>query len=230
MRRIFITIILIGFIPFIYAFVVEAFKFLSANVVSLLLNWMTYGFILYLVLYVFFLRAKVGFFETFEHELAHTVVALLFFRNIQHFIASKHHGGQMAHLGAGNSLIALALYFFPVFTIPFLIIKPFATAAVHQTVDFFLGLTLAFHFASLFKEFGPWQSDITHTGMRNAIAVVIFLNTLFTVLTFSFAFNKYDYFLAYSKQGLLTALHTYQAIGGFINRFLVFLNQIMLAN
>lgn len=212
MRRVFESIILILLVPLILASVIEAFTFVLANIVPLALNWVTYGFLLYLVLYVFFLQSKMDFFEIFEHELAHTLVALLFFKNVFYFAASNSEG-RVHHLGSSNWFIALAPYFLPVFTVPVLIIKPFVTASIHQTVDFFLGLTLAFHFAALFKEFSPRQPDIGKTGVSYALSAIIPLNAFFTVLTISFAVGIYAYPIDYCKKIFTTSIRTYQFIG-----------------
>lgn len=210
-------------VPFIFAFVVELFAFLSAHAVALLVNWMTYGFILYVLLYVFLLRHKIEFLEIFEHELAHTLTAFLFFKNINLFAVSTERGGVIRSPDGFNWFITLAPYFLPVFTIPFLIIKPFMTAPVHQTVDFFLGVTLAFHFAGLGKEFRHWQPDIRRTGWGFATAVVIFLNTVFILLTASFALKYYAFIGQYAQKALLAALQSYQVIGLLIGRFFTFL-------
>jgi hypothetical protein len=199
-------------VPLILASVIEAFSFLAANFAPLLLNWLTYGFILYLILYVFFLHNKIVFFEIFEHELGHALVALLFFRKIDIFFATSYRG--LVYCPEGVSLpIALAPYFLPVFTLPLLLIKPFVNASVYQTVDFFLGLTLAFHFAALFKEFSPRQPDIYRTGTSLSLFAIIPLNAFFTVLTISFAVGIYAYPIDYCKKIFMTSIRTYQFIG-----------------
>jgi hypothetical protein len=212
MRQVLGSIILIFLVPLVMACVIEAFSFLAANFASLLLNWLTYGFVLYLILYIFFLHNRIAFLEVFEHELGHALVAVLFFRKIDFFFASSNLGLVNCPEG-GNLPIVLAPYFLPVFTLPLLIIKPFVNATVYQTVDFFLGLTLAFHFAALFKELSPRQPDIHRTGASLSLFAIIPLNAFFTVLTISFAVGMYAYPIDYCKRIFMTTIRTYQFIG-----------------
>lgn len=226
MLRFLKTAILILSLPIIYAFVVEAWAFLAANGTPLALNWMTYGFGLYLLLYLLVLRRKIAFFEIFEHELCHMVTALLFLKPVDEFVvAPTKGGGYVRCYNCSNVFIGLAPYFLPVLTVPLLIIKPFTTAPVHATVDFFIGVTLAFHFAGLCREFRFWQPDIIKTGRFYAVVFAVFLNTVFIVLASSFALKKYNFMLAYSKQGCVTAWHTYQTIAGYLGRSFIFFTQ-----
>ncbi|MGH7494791.1 MAG: hypothetical protein ACREOO_20660 [bacterium] len=216
MRPFFKFVFLVLLIPVIYAFVMAAWSFLVYHAELFWENWVTYGFIFYILLYVLLLRPRVTFLEIFEHELAHTVAALLFFRSVKLFAVFPE-GGVMRHQGGSSSLvntiITLAPYFLPVFALPMLLVKPFMTSPMNQVVDFFIGLFLAFHYASLFVEFSPRQSDIVKTELVVALFVVIFFNAIFTVLALSFALGEYDYLMAYIKDALATAWRSYQAIG-----------------
>jgi hypothetical protein len=209
-------VFLVLLMPVIYAFITAAFAFLADHADLFWENWVTYGFVCYILLYVLLLRPRVTFLETFEHELAHTVVALLFFRSVSVFAVFPE-GGVIYHRrgssGFVNTMITLAPYFLPVFALPMLIVKPFMTSPVDQVVDFFIGLFLAFHYASLFVEFSPRQSDIDKTGLAVALFVAVFFNALFTVLALSFALGEYDYLLTYFKEALATAWQSYHAIG-----------------
>lgn len=224
MPRFFKTLALIIALPLVYAFLVEGFRFLTANLKPLLLNWMTYGFVFYLILYFLFLRSRLRFFEIFEHELGHMLMAALFRIRVADFHVTLS-GGGVEYVRPSNAVVRLAPYYLSVFTLPWLIFKPFATTSVHQSIDFFIGLTLAFHCAALAKEFRHWQPDIRKTGLFLAIVIVLFLNTLFAVFACSFALNKYSYVFNYFKQSLVTALHAYQAIGQILAQAVAGFNQ-----
>jgi hypothetical protein len=224
MRKFLRRVILLLLAPVLYAFVAEAFSFLFASNVLFLVNWLTYGFIFYLLVYVFFLRSKIGFLEVFEHELSHTLVATLFLRKVKFFLATSENGA-VGFQRPSNTIVTLSPYFLPVFTIPLLILKPFLTVGVYPALDFFLGLTLAFHFAALFKEFSPKQPDIIKAGLGYALVVVILLNSIFTILTLSFALENYAYIIDYCKNAMLEALHSYQAIGHALSNLFIFLRQ-----
>jgi hypothetical protein len=227
MLRLLKTAILILSLPVIYAFVVEAWRFFYANRASLTLNWMTYGFGLYVLLYLLVLRRKIRFLEIFEHELCHMVVAFLFLKRVDEFVVipAKNDAHVSCH-NCSNVFIGLAPYYLPVLTVPLLIIKPFMAATVHQTVDFFIGATLAFHFTGLCKEFRFRQPDIKQIGRFYAVVLAIFLNIVFIVLALSFALKKYNFMLAYSKQGFVGAWHVYQSLAGYVGRSFIFFTQV----
>jgi len=80
--------------------------------------------------------------------------------------------------------------------------------------------------AGLCKEFRFSQPDIIKIGRFYAVVLAIFFNTVFIVLTFSFALKKYAFMLAYSKQGFVTAWHAYQALAGYLGRSFIFFTQV----
>ena len=53
-----------------------------------------------------------NFYSTFEHELTHLLVGLLFFKKPAHFTVTRDSGGETGLYG-GNFLITLAPYFLP---------------------------------------------------------------------------------------------------------------------
>jgi len=64
------------------------------------------------------------------------VVAFLFLKPVDTFFVSTSQDSYVHCYNCSNVLIGLAPYFLPVLTVSLLIIKPFMTAMVHQTVDF----------------------------------------------------------------------------------------------
>lgn len=95
--------------------------------------------------------------NTFEHELTHAVVALLFFRRINRFISTKHGGGSVQHSGGfggevGSHLIGLAPYYLPTSTLFSAMARPFVPS--HWLMWFlgFIGVTFAYHTLSTFEE------------------------------------------------------------------------------
>ncbi len=215
---------MIVFLPVAYAFAAEGFRFFMLNMKALALNWMTYGFAFYVLLYLFFFHSRLRFLEVFEHELGHMLMASLFRLRVADFHVTPK-GGVVEYVRPSNAVVRLAPYYLSVFTLPWLIFKPFATTSVHQSIDFFIGLTFAFHCSALAKEFRHWQPDIRKTGLFLAIVIVLFLNTFFTVFACSFALNKYSYVFNYFKQSLVTALHAYQAIGQILAQAVAGFNQ-----
>jgi len=95
--------------------------------------------------------------STFEHELTHALVALLFFRRIHKFIVTSKRGGQVQYSGNfggefGNLLIGLAPYYLPTFTLIAVLLRPVLAAEWFPWFDGFIGATLAFHFCSTPEE------------------------------------------------------------------------------
>lgn len=214
MRNFFRILVVILLLPVLYGFVAHALLFFFRHFLELWSNWFVYGAIFYFILYAALLWAKMDFLETFEHELGHAVAAYLFLNRVEHFFASSEYGGAVWYAKAPGAMsrtfITMAPYYLPVLTLPFLIIKPFMMASAHKAIDFFLGLTLAFHFIALAKEFRPKvQTDIMKVGLPYALATVFIFNSIFTVLTLSFALAKYGYVFTYFKESFLAGWKIY---------------------
>ncbi len=209
MRNFSRLLFLVLFAPLLYAFVAKAFLFLFTHFAELWTNWFIYGVLFYVILYAVLLWAKLGFLETFEHELAHMVMGYLFFHDIKHFAADWRHWGFVQFDRTPNTLIILAPYFLPVFSLPFLLVKPFVTPAAHDFINSFLGLTLAFHLISMFRGFSPRQSDIYRVGLKSALIIVFVCNCIFTVVTLGFALEQYAHVGAYFKDSLRAAWKIY---------------------
>jgi len=117
----------------------------------------------------FILIKKVPAISTFEHELTHALVALLFFRRIHKFIVTNKRGGQVQYSGNfggefGTLLIGLAPYFLPTFTLISVLIRPFLPSTWFPWFDGFIGATLAFHIFSTIEETKQSWTKRTFTG------------------------------------------------------------------
>ena len=140
--------------------------------------WLGMG--LYAGLFVVWIRKLGGFWQTFEHELTHTLFALLFFQRIEGFTATAGKGGQVQHSGrwGGNFVISLAPYFFPTLTLVplgvlFLVppsIKPYVVGAV--------GFTLAYHLFATIRDARPRQPDLTRHGLLFSYTMIVLLNLI----------------------------------------------------
>ena len=76
-----------------------------------------------------FILLRIDGLDTFEHELAHALVALLFLRQITRFVSTRSSGGYVQHSGGfggelGNHMIGLAPYYLPTFTIASVLFRP----------------------------------------------------------------------------------------------------------
>jgi hypothetical protein len=100
---------------------------------------------------------KIPWISTFEHELTHALVALLFFRRIRRFVVTARRGGQVQYTGNfggqfGELLIGLAPYYLPTFTLFSVLARPFLPSGWFPWFDGFIGATLAFHVFSTIEE------------------------------------------------------------------------------
>jgi hypothetical protein len=117
----------------------------------------------------FIVIKKIPYISTFEHELTHALVALLFFRRIHKFIVTSRRGGQVQYSGNfggefGTLLIGLAPYYLPTFTLIAVLVRPAIPAEWFPWFDVFIGATLAFHFCSTPEETKQAWTKRTFTG------------------------------------------------------------------
>ncbi len=209
MKKFFRALAFIFFIPLFYTFVAETFLFIFAHFAGMWANGFIYGVIVYVALYAMLLWSKITFLEVLEHELIHTVVAYLFFRKVLHLEADWRRGGYVEFIGRLNTVILLAPYCLPLFTLPLLAIKPFMASSTHPFLDFFMGLTWAFHVVALLIEFSPRQTDIARIGLKSAFLIVFVVNCIFAVITLGFALNQYAHVGAYFKEAFLRGWKIY---------------------
>ena len=127
--------------------------------------WFAVGIAAYFAIMPLF-RKNLSFFETFTHELTHTIVGLIFFQRIHYFTATSGEGGIMEHSGkhTNNVFIALAPYCLPIFTFALLIFRIMIKTEYLQFFDVLIGLSVAFHFVAMIKDIRPNQTDIKTCG------------------------------------------------------------------
>jgi len=153
------------------------------------------GILIGLILYLFFIK-KYDAITTFDHELAHAIVAILFLRRIKRFVSTSS-GGYVRHSGGiggelGNVLISLAPYYFPTFSLITIFIRPIIPLDWFPWYDGFIGGMLGYHFASSIEDIiqsyrstefidvfnQPAYSDIKKVGLISSafiLTALIFL-------------------------------------------------------
>ena len=124
-----------------------------------------YGAVGYFVLWWFILRRRWmregSFWETFEHELTHTVFSLLTFNPVREFMATGKRGGYMSHGGSENWLIPISPYFFPTLSVPVMLIMLVLEGDEIDVANVVLGVTVAYHISSTYKE---TRRNYSHKG------------------------------------------------------------------
>jgi hypothetical protein len=154
-------------------------------------------------LYVFLIRRWQAFL-TFEHELTHALMALLFFRKIHSFVVTGKRGGLVRHSGNfggpfGDLMITAAPYFLPTFSFVAIWFKPLIPDSWIFWFNLFLGITLMFHLLSAWDEVrNNWRNDfftnVKGESMRTDIgklgyAVAFLAITAFTLLFYGMIFH-----------------------------------------
>ncbi|MBN1596306.1 hypothetical protein JW933_10310 [candidate division FCPU426 bacterium] len=123
---------------------------------------------------------KPVFMHIMGHELTHAFWAVLLGGRIKSLLVSRE-GGQVT-LSKTNFFIALAPYFFPLYTFLLLPIYVIAAPQFHPILAFVIGCTLAFHFALTLHSLRDKQSDIAQVGVFFSLSFVYLMNLLVIVV------------------------------------------------
>ncbi len=163
------------------------------------------GFATFAVFWLIF-RRFLDIFCTFEHELTHLIVGLIFLKKPKSFKVTLTKGGYVEMYGGKNFLVTLAPYFLP--TICFFIIPLAWFLPAHSLPIFFgiLGGSVAFHLFSGWQEFHFGQSDLHDSGLVFSILFLPVANLIFFGAIMVLVVGGNDKFLSFWKLGLLNGL------------------------
>lgn len=158
----------------------------------------------YLVMHL--LLWKPIFIHVMGHELTHAFWAVVLGGKIKSLLVSQE-GGQVT-ISKTNFFIALAPYFFPIYTFILLPIYLIAAKPFHTILAFLLGFTLAFHVALTLHSLKDEQSDIRQVGMVFSFPFIYVMNILVLVIVLSVVAPEMLSFLGFLKSSwqLLLAL------------------------
>lgn len=115
---------------------------------------------------------------TFEHELTHALVALLFFRKVTGFVVRREGTGYVRYTdGFGGSvaghLIGLAPYFLPTFTLILVLVRPLAIDHLPTFwYDLAIGVSFGYQAYSTWDESELSQSDIDKRGAVFSVILI----------------------------------------------------------
>jgi hypothetical protein len=124
------------------------------------------GIIVFAVLWRRWLgRSRWGIFMIkLEHELTHALFALLTGHAIVGFRAALGEGSEVRFAGKGNWLITSAPYFFPTATLVLFLLAFFLPFSALPWQNFLVGIALAYHIVSTWRETHRDQSDLHDLG------------------------------------------------------------------
>jgi hypothetical protein len=118
--------------------------------------------------------------ETFEHELTHLLIGLLFLKIPVGIRVSAHEGGEVRQIGFGSTgqiWVTLAPYFFPTVSL-FVLIFAYFAGLNNMTLLAVLGFTTAFHLVSNWGETSFRQPDLQKAGVLKTILILPVMNLL----------------------------------------------------
>lgn len=159
------------------------------------------GGVFYFFLWLVYLSRREGFWRTLEHELTHALFSILSFKRVHSLSASRRRGGTIRVEG-GNTLIALAPYFFPLLTSVFILLKPLVNSNFQIYLNFLIGLSYIFHLTNVVQEFHPGQPDLQVSGFVFSLVVVLFLNILIFGVVVVLAGTDFNSMLQFVKEGI----------------------------
>ena len=123
-------------------------------------QWTGVGIVAFMVLSRLF-NKNLKWFATFSHELTHTIVSLLMFREIHSFQAGRG-TGEIYTSGNRNTLVFvdLAPYCLPIFTYLLLAIRMMMAKDMLMYYDVLIGMSIGFHVYCFRTQTGSYQTDI----------------------------------------------------------------------
>jgi hypothetical protein len=198
---------------------------------SFILKYSLIGIVSGGIIYLLLIR-RWNHFLTFEHELTHAFMALLFFRKIHRFIATKNDGGVVYHSSGfggefGDIMITMAPYFFLTFTMIALLFQPLIPQKYLSVYIWFIGFTFIFHHLSTIRELKiNWNSDtfpealsgrtritdIASSGFVFSFIFILSMTLLFNALTFWLLKYSYSGFVPFVKEVFSESLNIYKII------------------
>ena len=118
--------------------------------------------------------------ETFEHEITHLLIGLLFLKIPVGFRVSAHEGGEVRQIGrgtTGQTWVSLAPYFFPTASLAVVIAAYFANLDDLILLGV-LGWTTVFHLVSNWRETSFRQPDLQKAGIIKTIMILPVMNLI----------------------------------------------------
>ena len=152
-------------------FLVSAYPFLLQTLPEIIMKTMSSDFVPfwsglvgYIVLWKIIFRRSGSFLPTLEHELTHTIFALLTGHRVVDFQVRWSSGGHVSYIGGvGNWLITISPYCVPLLL---LVSVPSLLIWIEDVniLGALLGAIFAFELISVWRQIHPKQSDLVKVG------------------------------------------------------------------
>lgn len=180
-------------IPFCYTFLRALFDqtvLLTQGEQAYKLLYLLYGIIVYFFVQILFAKPIRTY--ILGHEITHILAALLYGSKVKSLRITKK-GGSVV-LSKANTVITLAPYFVPIYTVICFLIYWFIHEIIRYKINaryliFFVGLTMAFHLSLTYYAIRQGQSDLKREGTLYSIVVVLLFNVIVIWLIFVLLFK-----------------------------------------
>jgi hypothetical protein len=139
------------------------------------------GFAGYILIHTLFY--KFHFMHVISHELTHALWTKFFGGKVRDIFVSEK-GGRVT-INKSNFLINLAPYFFPLYTILFLILSYVIKDSYLPFIDLMIGASLGFHLLLTFHSIHATQSDLKESGYVFSVMFIVFMNLALLCWVFS---------------------------------------------
>lgn len=152
------------------------------------------GVIVFLILYKLFLKKRIGFIQTLDHEMSHMLVSLIFGNTMIEMYVHDRMGGHVKYFGRGSALISFAPYFIRMPMLLMILLSFFVNSnrSVIKTFYILLGVSLCYSFISILEEAKPYQTDLTQHGLLFSYLAIVALNIIWFCIIFSIVLPKYN--------------------------------------
>lgn len=150
MNQLLYFLVFLLLIPLLFSFWVEGLSLIASILDLPALKWFGFGLLVSVFIGGLSNGTVASFIEAAMHELTHASVGSPLMGEVT-YMEAKSQGESVTKFGDGCNpifpFVALAPYYFPLLTVPFLLVEPIAahlSATAKHVVDFLIGSTLGF--------------------------------------------------------------------------------------
>ena len=162
----------------------------------------------------YFTAARRGAAETMEHEMTHTLFALLTLHPVHDLQVKDGGGGFMSYSGGSNWLITISPYFFPLSLAGMFFVGAAANSILGYTPEWVyigLGFSAGYYLCSNFQQIHPEQTDFKKVGFLFCFAFLPGANIL-----------MYGYLLAFIDRNMQGVAYFTKLLAYFIRKDALF--------
>jgi len=167
----------------------------------------------YALVWFFMIRKKrdTGVWDTFEHEFTHAIFCVLLFKKVHAFHAGAEADqdgrlGYISHEGATGfreTLITLAPYFFPTYTVFLFLIRLLVAESYLWYFDIVVGASFSYYLISIWQEFGFNQQDIKSQTPFFSVPFILLANIIINPIVLLVVHQGWGAVPDYLREGFL---------------------------